>query len=66
MITQQLFRPLSSTYTSLIGCEETRLAVSIDRVLPIRKRDLSHIHPLGLKLAFTVETSTHADQDHVA
>lgn len=61
MITRQLFEPLSSTYTYLIGCEHTRLAVLIDPVLPSWERDLSAIHSLGLKLAYTLETHLHAD-----
>lgn len=33
MIFRQLFEPISSTYTYLIGCEVTREAVLIDPVV---------------------------------
>ncbi len=61
MINRQLFEPLSSTYTYLVACEETRLAVLIDPVLPTWERDLSILNSLGLKLAYTLETHIHAD-----
>jgi glyoxylase-like metal-dependent hydrolase (beta-lactamase superfamily II) len=61
MIFKQLFEPVSSTYTYLLGCEETGLALLIDPVLPTWERDLGEVNRLGLKLAFTVETHIHAD-----
>ncbi len=61
VICRQLFEPLSSTYTYLVGCEDTRLAVLIDPVLPTWERDLAAVHALGLNLAYTVETHIHAD-----
>lgn len=61
MIFRQLFEPLSSTYTYLLGCEETGQAVLIDPVYPAWERDLGVIGSLGLKLAYTVETHVHAD-----
>ncbi|MFZ5557520.1 MAG: MBL fold metallo-hydrolase [Pseudomonadota bacterium] len=61
MIFRQLFEPLSSTYTYLLGCEETGLAVLVDPVYPTWERDLAAVNALGLKLAFTVETHVHAD-----
>lgn len=61
MIFRQLFEPVSSTYTYLIGCEETGQALLVDPVLPTWERDLSEVNKLGLKLAFTVETHIHAD-----
>lgn len=61
MIFRQLFEPLSSTYTYLVGCPETGLAVLIDPVYPTWQRDLAAIHSLGLKLAYTLETHVHAD-----
>lgn len=61
MIFQQLFEPVSSTYTYLLGCEETGQAMLIDPVLPTWERDLSAVNALGLKLAYTVETHIHAD-----
>ena len=61
MIFRQLFEPVSSTYTYLIGCEETGQALLLDPVLPTWERDLGEVNRLGLKLAFTVETHIHAD-----
>ena len=60
-IFRQLFEPLSSTYTYLVACPETRRAVLIDPVYPTWERDLAAIASLGLKLAYTVETHIHAD-----
>ena len=34
MLFKQLFEPISSTYTYLLGCEETGQAILIDPVLP--------------------------------
>ena len=61
MIFRQLFEPLSSTYTYLLGCEETGEALLVDPVLPTWERDLSALKALGLRLALTVETHVHAD-----
>lgn len=61
MIFKQLFEPISSTYTYLIGCEETGQALLIDPVLPTWERDLAEVNKLGLKLAYTIETHIHAD-----
>lgn len=61
MIFRQLFEPLSSTYTYLIGCEETGKAVLIDPVIATIERDLSEINKQGLALAYTVDTHIHAD-----
>ena len=61
MIFRQLFEPVSSTYTYLLGCEETRQALLIDAVLPSWQRDLEELNTLGLKLAYTLDTHIHAD-----
>ena len=61
MIFRQLFEPLSSTYTYLLGCEETGQAVLIDPVITTIDRDLGEIHRHGLTLAFSVDTHIHAD-----
>jgi sulfur dioxygenase len=61
MIFRQLFEPLSSTYTYLIGSEATGEAVLVDPVLPTWQRDLEAVRALGLRLAYTVETHVHAD-----
>jgi len=61
MIFRQLFEPLSSTYTYLLGCESTGQALLIDPVVNSIERDLAQIQSLGLTLACTVETHIHAD-----
>jgi glyoxylase-like metal-dependent hydrolase (beta-lactamase superfamily II) len=61
MIFRQLFESVSSTYTYLLGCEDTGQAVLIDAVLPAWQRDLEEINRLGLKLACTLDTHIHAD-----
>jgi len=61
MIFRQLFEPLSSTYTYLLGCAETGHAVLIDPVIVAVERDLAELEQLGLTLACTLETHIHAD-----
>ena len=61
MIFRQLFEPLSSTYSYLLGCEDTGQAVLIDPVIVSMERDLAEISRLGLTLAYSVDTHIHAD-----
>jgi glyoxylase-like metal-dependent hydrolase (beta-lactamase superfamily II) len=61
MIFRQLFEPVSSTYTYLIGCPETGVAVLVDPVLETVERDLDAVKALGLTLGYTLETHIHAD-----
>lgn len=61
MIFRQLFEPISSTYTYLLGCEQSGQALLIDPVLPMWQRDLALLNELGLKLAYTLDTHIHAD-----
>ena len=61
MIFRQPFEPLSSTYTYLLGCEETGQAVLIDPVIVTMDRDLAELSRLGLTLAYTLDTHIHAD-----
>lgn len=61
MIFRQLFEPLSSTYTYLLGSEESGQAVLIDPVITSLERDLGEIKRLGMTLAYSVETHIHAD-----
>ena len=61
MIFRQLFDPISSTYTYLLGCEDTGQAVLVDPVLPAWQRDLEELRRLGLTLAYTLDTHIHAD-----
>jgi len=61
MIFKQLYEPLSSTYTYLLGDSDSGLAILIDPVIAAMDRDLAEVHRLGLKLAYTVDTHIHAD-----
>lgn len=61
MIFRQLFEPLSSTYTYLIGCEDTGAALLIDPVVNSIERDLELIASLQLRLELTIDTHIHAD-----
>jgi sulfur dioxygenase len=61
MIFRQLFEPLSSTYTYLVGCPATGQALLIDPVVNSIDRDLALLQQLGLKLALTLDTHIHAD-----
>lgn len=61
MLFRQLYEPVSSTYTYLLGCEDTGQALLIDPVVNAMERDLAELHKLGLKLAYTVDTHIHAD-----
>lgn len=61
MIFRQLFDPVSSTYTYLLGCRETGEALLIDPVMPAWQRDLQLVNELGLRLVMTIDTHIHAD-----
>ncbi len=61
MLFRQLFDPLSSTYTYLLGCEQTRQAVLIDPVISRVEHDLALLASLGLSLAYSLDTHIHAD-----
>jgi sulfur dioxygenase len=61
MIFRQLFEPLSSTCTYLLGCEATGQALLIDPVVNSIDRDLAELQRLGLTLACTLDTHLHAD-----
>lgn len=61
MMFRQLFEPLSSTYTYLIGCPDTGQAVLIDPVIVTMERDLAEIQRMGLTLAYSIDTHVHAD-----
>lgn len=61
MIFRQYFEALSSTYTYLVGCQETGQAMLIDPVYNTAERDLAMVSSLGLTLACTLETHVHAD-----
>jgi glyoxylase-like metal-dependent hydrolase (beta-lactamase superfamily II)/rhodanese-related sulfurtransferase len=61
MIFRQLLDPATSTYTYLLGDEESREAVIIDSVREQLERDVELIAELGLKLTQALETHIHAD-----
>lgn len=61
MIFRQLYEPLSSTYTYLLGCQETGHAILVDPVINSIERDLKEVSRLGMTLAYTVDTHIHAD-----
>ena len=61
MIFRQLFEPISSTYTYLLGCQRTGRALLIDPVYDTIERDLALVHELQLTLAYTLDTHIHAD-----
>ena len=61
MIFRQLFDPESSTYSYLLGDEETRQAVLIDSVLASTDQTLMLLEQLDLKLCVALDTHTHAD-----
>jgi glyoxylase-like metal-dependent hydrolase (beta-lactamase superfamily II) len=61
VIFRQLFEPVSSTHTYLLGCEDTGEAVLIDPVVNAIERDLQVVRELGLRLACTLDTHIHAD-----
>lgn len=61
MIFKQFFEPESSTYTYLLGCEDSRLAVLIDTVSRDVDKYLAVLQQHGLTLVYTLETHVHAD-----
>lgn len=61
MIFRQLYEPISSTYTYLLGCLDTGQAVLIDPVLAVWERDMQAIQALGMTLVYTLDTHIHAD-----
>lgn len=61
MIFRQLFDTNSSTYTYVLGCENTRQAVIVDPVFEQHDRDFALLRELGLSVRYTVDTHVHAD-----
>jgi len=61
MIFRQLFEPVSSTYTYVLGCPDTGEAILVDPVVNSMDRDLQVLQGLGLRLAYTLDTHIHAD-----
>ncbi len=61
LIFRQLADPPSSTYTYLLGDRASGEALLIDPVFEQALRDAALVDELGLKLATTLDTHTHAD-----
>ncbi len=61
MIFRQLFDPQSSTFTYLLGCDESREGVIIDPVFEQFSRDRALIEELDLSLKYVLDTHVHAD-----
>ncbi len=61
MIFRQLYDETSSTYTYLLGDENSGEALLIDPVFEQFQRDLALLRELGLTLKIVVDTHAHAD-----
>jgi len=61
MIFLQFFEPDTSTFTYLLGCEQTRRAVLIDPVVGEVNFYIGLLEQLSLRLLYTLETHVHAD-----
>jgi len=61
LVFRQLFDPVSSTYTYLLGDRASGEAVLIDPVFEQVRRDRALLAELGLTLTWTLETHVHAD-----
>ncbi len=61
LIFRQLLDPQSSTYTYLLGDDESHQAVLIDPVFEQVRRDAALIEELGLELLCSLDTHVHAD-----
>jgi len=58
---EQLFDPVTSTYSYLLWDQKSRQAALIDSVKEHVERDIKFIKQLGLELKYTLETHIHAD-----
>ena len=61
VIFRQLFEPLSSTFTYVLGDPSSGEAVLIDPVLGKVDRDISILNDLGLTAVWAINTHVHAD-----
>jgi glyoxylase-like metal-dependent hydrolase (beta-lactamase superfamily II)/rhodanese-related sulfurtransferase len=61
MVFRQLYDPVSSTYSYLLGDADTASAVLIDPVFEKHQRDAALVRELGLDLVYTLDTHCHAD-----
>ena len=61
LIFRQLFDPVSSTYTYLLGDSASAEALIIDSVFENERRDVALLRELDLHLVATLDTHVHAD-----
>lgn len=61
LLFRQLFEKTSSTYTYLLACPISKIAILIDPVLETAERDAQIITELGLELKYALNTHCHAD-----
>ena len=61
MFFQQFFEQESSTYTYMLGCEETREAVLIDPVASDIEIYAKELEQHQFTLIYTLDTHVHAD-----
>jgi sulfur dioxygenase len=61
LVFRQLFDPLSSTYSYLLGDAAAGEALIIDPVFEHARRDAALLRELGLRLVATLDTHVHAD-----
>ena len=61
MIFKQLFEPISSTFTYVIGDEKTKEVLVIDSLLENTDELLAFVEQIGCNLTLAIDTHTHAD-----
>ncbi|TVS19151.1 MAG: MBL fold metallo-hydrolase, partial [Gammaproteobacteria bacterium] len=61
MIFRQLYDATSSTYTYLLGDENSREALLIDPIFSQAQRDLALLQELEMSLQLVADTHAHAD-----
>lgn len=61
MLFRQLFDSTSSTYTYILGCNDTQEAIIIDPVFEQHTRDTAMLRELDLTLSYSLDTHVHAD-----
>ncbi len=61
MIFRQFFEPITSTYTYLLGCEDSGKSLLIDTVASEVDFYIQQLNELELNLIYTLETHVHAD-----
>lgn len=62
MIFRQLFSADTSTFTYILGCEETGKGVIVDPVLEEVERDAKLLKELGLTVTHILDTHVHAGE----